>query len=50
METIRSCHCVQCKAIKNKRKNRKSKKLINRLLNKKRRKSNLDKVFTFYWA
>ncbi len=32
------CHCEQCRYVKNKRKNRKLKKKVKRLLNKKRRK------------
>jgi len=32
------CHCEQCRFMKNKRKNRKLKKKVKRLLNKKRRK------------
>ncbi len=43
------CKCEQCKAVKNKRKNRKKKKFIKRLLNKKRRKSE-GKAITHYWA
>lgn len=44
------CHCKQCKAIKNKRKNRKMKIKIKRLFNKKLRKSEDGEVFNFYWA
>ena len=48
---VRVCTCEQCRYIKNKRKNRKYKKKIKRLINKKRRNSKLeDKPFTFYWA
>jgi hypothetical protein len=43
------CHCEQCKSIKNKHKNRKIKKNIKRLLNKKRRKNSGEGVI-FYWA
>jgi len=47
---IKICTCDQCKGVKNKRKNRKLKKKIKRLLNKKRRKSTKDEYFNFYWA
>jgi len=43
------CTCEQCKGVKNKRKNRKSKAIIRRLGNKKRG-QNKDKIFNFYWA
>lgn len=43
------CHCEQCKYVKNKRKNRKDKKIIKRLLNKKRRRGD-DSGVTHYWA
>lgn len=43
------CHCEQCRYVKNKRKNRKLKKKIKRLLNKKRRKETGTGV-VFYWA
>lgn len=43
------CHCEQCRYVKNKRKNRKLKKKIKRLLNKKRRTSSGAGVI-FYWA
>lgn len=47
---IVSCHCEQCKYVKNKRKNRKAKKKIKRWLNKKIRKGGPGQVFNFYWA
>lgn len=51
MEQIRACICKQCRAIKAKRKNRKLKKKIKRLLNKKRRKAKItDAPFTYYWC
>ena len=50
MIKIISCKCIQCKFVKNKRKNRKSKKMIKRWLNKKRRTGNEDKIINFYWA
>jgi len=43
------CHCKQCRHVKNKRKNRKFKKKVKRLLNKKRRKATGCGV-VFYWA
>jgi hypothetical protein len=43
------CHCKHCSFAKNTRRNRKFKKKIKRLLNKKRR-TTFDCVFTFYWA
>lgn len=43
------CHCEQCRYVKNKRKNRKLKKKINRLLNKKRRRG-IDMGIIYYWA
>lgn len=43
------CHCEQCRYAKNKRKNRKLKKKIKRLLNKKRRKE-VGTGVVFYWA
>lgn len=46
---IHVCKCEQCKAVKNKRKNRDIKKIIKRLLNKRRRK-NKDKYYNHYWA
>ena len=39
------CTCAQCKAVKNKRKNKNV-----RMLNKKRRKYLEDKIFNYYWA
>ena len=48
---VRVCHCEQCRGVKNKRKNRKLKKRIKRMMNKKRRNpKNDNKVITFYWA
>lgn len=47
---IRICHCEQCRYVKNKRKNRKLKRRIARLMNKKRRQSKRDRIITFYWA
>ena len=43
------CHCKQCRYAKNMRKNRKLKKKIKRLLNKKRRKE-VGTGVVFYWA
>lgn len=43
------CHCKQCRFVKNKRKNRKLKKKVKRLLNKKRRKE-VGTGVVFYWA
>ena len=48
---IKSCHCEQCRYVKSKRKNRRLKKRIKRLLNKKRRNQQNDgKIFNYYWA
>jgi siroheme synthase len=48
---LRVCHCEQCRYVKNKRKNRKLKKKIKRLMNKKARQSKLDgRCYTHYWA
>lgn len=48
---IRVCTCKQCRAVKNKRKNRKFKKKLKRLLNKQRRKSlKGGKIITHYWS
>lgn len=47
---IISCHCIQCRYCKSKRKNRKFKKKIKRLLNKKRRVGKDGDVFNWYWA
>ena len=44
------CHCEQCKAIKNKRKNSNAKKIIRRLLNKRVRRGKDGDVVNFYWA
>ena len=43
------CHCEQCRYTKNKRKNRKLKKKIKRLLNKKRR-TGVGTGVVWYWA
>ena len=48
---IKSCHCEQCRYVKNKRKNRKLKKKIKRLLNKRRRNEKYDGTCSnHYWA
>lgn len=48
---VKECTCEQCRFMKNKRKNRKYKKKVKRMLNKKRRKSKIgDKPIIFYWA
>ena len=44
------CTCEQCRFVKNKRKNRKLKKKIKRLMNKKLRKGKDGKAVNFYWA
>lgn len=49
-DIIKICNCTQCKVVKNKRKNRKLKAILKRKLNKKRRKSKLDKIVNFYYA
>lgn len=46
---IKVCQCEQCKACRKKTTNRKLKRVIKRLLNKRRRKLT-DKVINFYWA
>lgn len=46
---IMVCKCEQCRAIKNKRKNRNFKVKIKRMLNKKRRK-NTGTGVVYYWA
>ena len=38
---VKECTCEQCRYVKNKRKNRKYKKKVKRMLNKKRRKAKL---------
>lgn len=43
------CHCEQCRGVKNKYKNRKYKKKMRRLINKKRR-TIFNKVINIYWA
>lgn len=48
---IKSCRCKQCRYVKNKRKNRKLKKKIKRLLNKRRRNDKHNgKCSNHYWA
>lgn len=48
---VKVCHCIQCRYVKNKRKNRIYKKTIKRLLNKRRRKELEDTKYTnHYWA
>jgi len=47
---VKVCKCEQCKFVKNKRKNRRSRKVIKRWLNKKRRKSKDGEIHTFVWA
>jgi hypothetical protein len=44
------CDCEQCKAVKNKRKNRRLKVKIKRLLNKRMRRSTVGEAINFYWA
>ena len=44
------CTCEQCRGVKNKRKNRKFKKVIKRLMNKRLRKGKDGKPYNFYWA
>ncbi len=44
------CTCEQCKAVKNLRKNRKLKKIIKKLMNKKRRKGIEGKPVNFFWS
>lgn len=44
------CKCEQCRAEKNMRKNRKLKKRIRRLMNKRLRKGKDGEMFYFYWA
>jgi len=46
---IHICRCEQCKGAKKKRRNRSLKNKVKRLINKKRR-TNKNKHFTFYWA
>lgn len=47
---IKICTCEQCRGIKNKRKNRKFKKIIKKLVNKKRRNGKEGDVYNVYWA
>jgi hypothetical protein len=44
------CTCEQCRYIKNKRKNRKLKKKIKRLMNKRLRNGKDGDAYNFYWA
>lgn len=44
------CSCKQCRHVKNKRSNRKVKRKIARLMNKRRRRNEEGKVFNWYWA
>lgn len=44
------CTCEQCKSTKNKRKNRNTKRMIRRLVNKKIRKGKEGEVYNHYWA
>lgn len=46
---IHICTCEQCRYIKNKRKNRRLKKVIGRLMNKRRRRGE-ERVYNHYWA
>lgn len=43
------CNCKTCRYVKNKTKNRKFKKKVKRMLNKKRRKE-VGTGIVFYWA
>lgn len=47
---IKYCNYEQCRYVKNKRKNRKLKKKIKRMLNKKRRKSDFGVIVYYYWG
>lgn len=44
------CTCEQCRYVKNMRKNRRSKKVIKRLMNKRLRKLKIGKVSNYFWA
>jgi len=44
------CTCEQCRYIKNMRKNRKLKKKLKRLFNKRIRKGKGGKIITFHWS
>lgn len=49
--SIKVCKCEQCRYVKNKRKNRKQKKIVKRIINRMRRNNNLSgKRYTYYWA
>lgn len=47
---IKVCTCRQCRHVKRKSKNRKLKKVMKRLINKKRRKGKDGEVINIYWA
>lgn len=48
---IKVCHCEQCRAIRDKRKNRKGKRIFKRLMNKRRRMEKHNGTITYhYWA
>lgn len=48
---VKVCTCTQCKAVKAKRKNRKTKKFLKRQASKFRRNPQNDgKVLNIYWA
>ena len=44
------CTCEQCRYVKNMRKNRRSKKVIKRLMNKRLRKLKIGKASNYYWS
>lgn len=51
--SIKVCKCPQCRAVKNKRKNRKSKKTIRRYLKRAEKgavRRGEHKIFFWYWA
>ena len=50
MNCIKICTCEHCRAIKNLRKNRKLKRVVKRLMNKRRRRSDDTKIWNWYWA
>ena len=48
---VKECTCEQCRYVKNKRKNRKYKRKVKIMLNRKRRKAKEgDRPIIFYWA
>lgn len=47
---VKVCTCEQCRFAKHLRKNRKLKKVIKRLMNKRRRRGCEDKITNWYWA